>query len=146
MQLTGWRPTFVAENLSSMKFYTAIIKLLVNYFGLEADSTEAEVHDKLSSAGTLADMRAEIKAEFEEQIKTQEGQIKDLSDKLEAAQQEEKRLVGMVTQLTAEVEELKKNPAEEHTKGEKEAAPSKTDEKPWLKDPINQRAKRLKGA
>lgn len=129
-----------------MKFYTAIVKLLINYFGLEADSTEAEVHDKLSSAGTLADMRAEIRAEFEQQIKAQEDQINDLTGKLEAAQQEEKRLAGQVKQLSDQVEELKKNPAEEHTKGEKEAVSSKADDKPWLKDPINQRAKRLKSA
>lgn len=122
-----------------MKFYAQILQAVIAFFALDAESTEAEVHDKLSSAGTLEDMRNQISQEYADRIAALEGQVADLTAKLDAAEAENTSLKSGVAVLEGEIEVLKRQPAASHSDGDKEAAPA-GQEKPWLKLAINQRA------
>lgn len=80
------------------KFYTAILAAIANFFGKEADDmTEAEAHDQLTKAGTMNDLRAAVRKEYEQQLA-----------ELETAQQEVVALKAEVSELKAMVESQKR--------------------------------------
>jgi septal ring factor EnvC (AmiA/AmiB activator) len=124
-----------------MKFYSQILTLVAAFFGMNSESTEAEIHQRLEEAGTLEDMRAQIRQEFEQQIREQNEEIQSLGSQLAAVSEERDALQQQVNEQEERIAELEKEPAENHTNGQKET--SAKEETPWLNSSINQRAMKL---
>lgn len=124
-----------------MKFYSQILTLIAAFFGMNSESTEAEIHQRLEEAGTLEDMRAQIRHEFEQQITDLEDQNQQLQDQLNAITTERDELQQQVSDQQARITELEQEPAESHTGGQTET--NANENAPWLNSSINQRAMKL---
>ena len=124
-----------------MKFYSQILTLVAAFFGMNSESTEAEIHQRLEEAGTLEDMRTQIRQEFEQQIREQNEEIQLLGSQLAAVSEERDALQQQVNEQEERISELEKEPAENHTNGQKET--STKEEALWLNSSINQRAMKL---
>jgi septal ring factor EnvC (AmiA/AmiB activator) len=124
-----------------MKFYSQILTLVAAFFGMNSESTEAEIHQRLEEAGTLEDMRTQIRQEFEQQIREQNEEIQSLGSQLAAVSEERDALQQQVNEQEERIAELEKEPAENHTNGQREN--SAAEDAPWLNSSINQRAMKL---
>lgn len=146
-----------------MKWFNEILTAAKSFFGMEHDATEQEVHEKLTSMKSINDMRAAIQAEeaqrYGAQIQAEadrataaEQRAQELEEKLTAANAALDGLQSNINQLKADAEslraritELEKMPAADHTDGQTGTTPA-TDaaEKPYLNDPITQKAMKIR--
>lgn len=124
-----------------MKFYSQILTLIAAFFGMNSESTEAEIHQRLEEAGTLEDMRKQIREEFEQQLQDLEDENQQLQDQVNTLTGERDDLQQQVSDQQARITELEKEPAESHTGGQTET--SAHENEPWLNSSINQRAMKL---
>lgn len=103
-------------NIASAKFYSEMMNGLASFFGLNADeTTEAEMHQQLIEAGSLAEIRAAAlkeaneavaaqMADFKTQLETLQTSFNDL--KADAESKGEK-----VTELEQQLEAVRGNEA-----------------------------------
>lgn len=96
-------------NASASNFYGQIMNSLAAFFGLDAEeTTEAELHQQLSEAGTLAGIRAAATAEALEGVKTQmtdiETKLADLQTQFDAMKADTDAKAGKITELETQLE------------------------------------------
>lgn len=70
-------------NITSAKFYSEIMNGVAAFFGLSEEATEAEIHQQLIEAGSLAEIRAAALKEANEAVAQQ---MADFQQKLDALQ------------------------------------------------------------
>lgn len=91
-------------NANNSKFYAQIMDGLANLFGMKAeDTTEAELHQRLTEAETHAAMAEKAKAEG---LAAAAAEVADLKAQLTALAAEKAEAVESATELTANVAEL----------------------------------------
>lgn len=110
---------------------------------MSQEATEAEVHEHLSQQESADAVREELRQEIGQQYSTQVGELQQQIDRLNQTIAAHEATIKTLEQNNAtqatEIENLKKEPAAEHTAGAAESsAPAKND-KPWMNLPINQR-------
>lgn len=130
-----------------MKFGTEILTLIANFFGWNTESTEAEIHENLrNQEGTLEELRASIRTEVEAEF---QARLDQSATELQAVQTGEAevrnqldRAQARIGELEAEVIELKKKPAEQHTNGSTETESTRTTRKIYdpNRSPITRKA------
>lgn len=106
-------------NIASAKFYSEIMNSVSAFFGLSEEATEAEIHQKLIEAGSLAEIRAAALKEANEAVAQQ---MADFQTKLDALQTGFDNLTAdaatkgeKVDELTADLETVRGQVAEKDT-------------------------------
>ena len=143
----------------TMKWYTQILSSVALFFGLSQESTEAEVHEKVSEyqgktldevvnakmeehAQELNDKLQLAEAERDAALKEKEQASSDL-EKANAEKEElEKEIEEQnqkIQELEARVAELEEEPAGDHSAGKRETQEQGKD-KPWMTSSVNKRA------
>lgn len=94
-------------DISKSKFYSEIMAGVARFFGKDAENTtEAELHEVVTSAGTLQEMKdaaiAEASQAVTSDISAMKDQLSELSGKIEAAE-------ASIGEKSAEIDALKAN-------------------------------------
>lgn len=130
------------------KFYNQILSTLAGWLNLGSDATEAEVQEAMSDLGTREDMqatiRAEVLAELQGEIDGYKANIETLTEQAKQLQLQLDQANEQIDTQTSEIEELKKQPAEKHTQGSSNQD-DKYKNKPWLRNPVNQKLLNSRG-
>lgn len=91
-------------NIKASKFYAEIMDGLTAFFGL-SDATEAELHQHLSGAGTMEQVKASAVAEMQTQFDGFKTQLQSLTEKVEglttALTEKEFEIGGLADQVAA---------------------------------------------
>lgn len=118
-------------NASASKFYSETMNALAGFFGLNAeDTTEAELHQHLTEAGTLENIRAAAVADANAAVQTQmanfQTQLSDLQAQLATLQADAESKGEKVTELENDLSAVRAQLSEKDTEIEKQIGQIKT--------------------
>lgn len=118
-------------NASASKFYSETMNALAGFFGLSAeDTTEAELHQHLTEAGTLENIRGAAVAEANAAVQTQmadfQTQLSDLQAQLAALKTDAESKGEKVTELENDLSAVRAQLSEKDTEIEKQIGQIKT--------------------
>jgi|JI9StandDraft_1071089.scaffolds.fasta_scaffold212517_1 DNA repair exonuclease SbcCD ATPase subunit len=107
-------------NASASKFYAEIMNGMATFFGLNAEeTTEAELHQQLIEAGSLAEIRAAALSEASAAVMQQMAEFQTKLDALQASvdtlKEEGESKAQQVEQLTTDLETVRGQLAEKDT-------------------------------
>ncbi len=105
-------------DIKNSKFYAEIMGGLSRFFGLES-ATEAELHQTLTEAGTLADIKANAASEANAAVASQmtafQTQLDALNEKFTAAEASDAEKTGKITELSSALDTLIETVAQKDT-------------------------------
>ena len=148
-----------------MKWFNEIMSGLKSFFSLEHDATEQEVHETLTKHGSLKSFQDSIRAEVGKELEAEkasllemtsekerlEGDLKAANAKVGALEADVKRLEADLASQKKDleaanttIEKMKAEAADDPTTGPTDTPP-KAGQNLWDKNPINQRAKAMRG-
>ena len=107
-------------NTSASKFYSEMMNGLASFFGLDAEeTTEAEVHQKLTEAGSLAEIRAAALQEANDAVSAQmtdfQGQLSALTSQFNDLKADADAKATKVDELETELKTVKGQLSEKDT-------------------------------
>ncbi len=107
-------------NASASKFYSEIMTGMAAFFGLNADErTEAELHQQLTEAGSLEEIRAVALKEANDMVQAQMAEFQTKLDALQTGfdslKTDAESKAEQVEQLTADLETVREQLTEKDT-------------------------------